>query len=203
MPEFDMKGKVVTGGKWGINWQESLSPRGYPLAHVRSALIKELRRGNERAALFWALELFDMDMSIKVMAEIWADLGVFTHEDVGLADPLATQVVMQAKAVHDLLPQDDNRRRVTLAHAVCYLARTEKTRYVSELLAQITNDLKIGMKRMIPDYAIDMHTKEGREMGRGALHYLTEGAKLENESRDFSIQYRGTAIDRARKKEKK
>jgi hypothetical protein len=30
----------------------------------------------------------------------------------------------------------------------------------------------------IPDYAIDMHTQEGRRRGRGIDHFLTEGTKL-------------------------
>jgi len=32
----------------------------------------------------------------------------------------------------------------------------------------------------IPDYALDKHTKRGREMGRGDLHFWTEGCKIEN-----------------------
>lgn len=34
----------------------------------------------------------------------------------------------------------------------------------------------------IPDYAKDMHTSEGKLLGRDLNHFLTVGCKLENES---------------------
>ena len=33
----------------------------------------------------------------------------------------------------------------------------------------------------IPDFALDMHTKQGKSKGRGIEHFFTEGNKLENE----------------------
>ena len=33
----------------------------------------------------------------------------------------------------------------------------------------------------IPDFALDMHTQKGREMGRDFKHFLAEGSRVENE----------------------
>ena len=198
---MDMQGCLITGGRWGIDWQKSSSGNGYPLAHVRSALIKEMRRGNEEAALYWMLEMAEVHP--RVAEETCTDLAVFSHEDVGLADAQATGVVMAAKAVYDLLPGDDRQCRLALAQAVCYLARAKKTQYVTELLGQVTHLRESGIKKEVPDYAIDVHTKEGRAMGRGLVHYLTEGAMLKNEDKSFPTGYREAAIALAKAKETK
>jgi hypothetical protein len=39
---------------------------------------------------------------------------------------------------------------------------------------------------IIPDYAKDMHTRDGSRMGRGIQHFLTEGSKLVNEDPEFA-----------------
>ena len=199
--ELSMNGRVITGGRWGINWQKTLSSKGYPLAHVRSALIKELRVGKEEAAMFWMLEMADMPPEVSEC--MWADLAVFCSEDIGLANPHATGIVVAAKAVYDSLPKDDARRLVELAHAVCYLARSKKSRYVAELLEHVVHARNVeGLRPSVPDRAIDMHTAEGRAKGRGKLHYLTEAAKLENESSaNLRADYRRAAIERAQVKE--
>ena len=33
---------------------------------------------------------------------------------------------------------------------------------------------------VIPDYAIDIHTKAGRSLGRGVAHFLDEGTVIAN-----------------------
>ena len=38
-----------------------------------------------------------------------------------------------------------------------------------------------GRKPDIPNFALDMHTEKGRDMGRGFKHFLAEGSWVENE----------------------
>ena len=38
-----------------------------------------------------------------------------------------------------------------------------------------------GLKRDIPDYALDFHTRRGKSSGRSWDHWDNEGCKLENE----------------------
>jgi putative ATPase len=188
---------VITGGKYGIDWQRSLSKNGHVLAEVRSALIKEIRRGKEKKALYWMLEMSGADA--RVDWAVWNDLRVFALEDVGLAEPQALGVINAALELHRDLSLADPRRQLCLAHAVCYLARCRKTRFVNELLSAVVDERKNGVFMNIPDYALDMHTCCGRRLGRGLEHYLTFAATSENEAPEFSRKWRRRSIKRARK----
>ena len=53
----------------------------------------------------------------------------------------------------------------------------------------------------IPNYAIDLHLPEGRQLGRGHLHYLLEAASLTNEDESLSKEAREWLIELARQKE--
>ena len=190
----DSKLNVVAGGKFGINWQDSTSSKGHNLAEVRSAVIKEIRRGRAESALFWALEM--VDAGEQVTHKFWEDLRVFALEDVGLANADALGIVTEAQKLFYDLPENDNRRLLSVAHAVCYLTFSKKTRYANEMLAVILENRKGGENLTIPDYAVDLHTRRGREMGRGLLHYLETAAQLTNEHDAFSDRYRKILLSR-------
>src|ERR1700753_32131 len=93
---------LVPGGKRGINWQKSTSIRGYVLAEVLSACIKEIRAGKQEEAIFWALEMYEAGTEASDF--LWECLKVCSIEDVGLADPQALVIVAEAKRLHDELP---------------------------------------------------------------------------------------------------
>ncbi|MCK4515937.1 MAG: hypothetical protein KAU31_11805, partial [Spirochaetaceae bacterium] len=42
----------------------------------------------------------------------------------------------------------------------------------------------------IPDYALDMHTAEGKKLGRGLQHFLEEGAQVAPEFPERDRAYR-------------
>jgi hypothetical protein len=48
--------------------------------------------------------------------------------------------------------------------------------------------LKREMLKAIPDYAIDKHTKAGRELGREIEHFMKEGSILHNEAEIYKVQ---------------
>jgi len=58
-----------------------VTARGYDFFEVASALQKEIRRGNEEAALYWALEL-----GSKFDDFLWSRLSIIASEDIGPAD---------------------------------------------------------------------------------------------------------------------
>jgi replication-associated recombination protein RarA len=182
------KPSVLVGGKFGINWQDSTTARGYSLAEVRSAVIKEIRRLRPDEAMFWTLEM--LECGEQVARELWQDLRVFTLEDVGLASPDALVVVDHCQKLFDDLPKNDNRRLLAVAHAVYYLARSRKTRYANEALTVVLQSRADGARPDIPDYAVDLHTRRGRAVGRGMEHYLTTAACLDNEDTSFPRTYR-------------
>lgn len=47
-----------------------------------------------------------------------------------------------------------------------------------------------GQLPVIPDYAIDMHTAEGRQRGRRVRHFLEEGGKVAPELAQREQTYR-------------
>lgn len=186
-----MDADIKSGGIRGVDWQNSTSPKGYNLAEVLSAVIKEIRRGKEEEAFFWALE---MAISGKEAEKfLWECLAVCSIEDIGLANPSALLQVQATEKLYFTLPErkEDGRRFLVLAHIVAYLARSPKTRYSNELCgAVIQKAVKSEMLPEIPDYALDFHVKRGRDMGRGLSHYLAEAATLENEDKSFPTNFR-------------
>ena len=180
-----------------MNWQESTSPNGFLLAEVISAVIKEIRHGKEEESLAWALEMALSGAEAEDF--LWECLLVFSIEDVGLADPQALRVCFDSQELYFLLPRGDSRRLLAIAHAVAYLCRTKKTRYANELLAVVKARLGDGsMALSMPDRAVDIHTRRGKEQGRGLLHYYTEAATLVNEDPSFPDNYREELTERAR-----
>ncbi len=170
-----------------------ITAKGYDMFEVLAALQKEIRRGKEYEAVYWALELERSKLKPLPKA-LWNRLRVIASEDVGLADPLASLIV-------DVLEKqyyaDKKNSRLFLVHAVLCLARSPKSRMVDNLLAVVYNDER---KLEIPDYALDMHTYSGRKMGRGYDHFFTEGAKLKNQA--FEDPYENAAFEALKKKKK-
>ena len=47
----------------------------------------------------------------------------------------------------------------------------------------------------IPDYALDMHTAKGQNMGRGLNHFFEVGAQLNPEMPDRDLSYRKRILE--------
>jgi hypothetical protein len=83
------------------------------------------------------------------------------------------------------------------AHAIRVLATSPKDRTTDELANLIAHQVDVeGVKPDIPDVALDVHTRRGQLMGRGLVHFLVEGAQVENElpGRDRSYRKRLLAL---------
>jgi replication-associated recombination protein RarA len=151
--------------------------RGYDPFEVLSALQKEIRRGNEYEAVYWATELVTTNPNM-----LWKRLRIIASEDIGPADPTATIVIDALKRNWDSITRRNGASRLFLVHAVLHLARAPKSRTVDDLLTTIYGQIAFENKKLpIPDYALDTHTVRGKIMGRGFDHFLKEGAKLNNE----------------------
>jgi replication-associated recombination protein RarA len=161
--------------RWG---DQRTRPGGYRCDEVSSALQKAIRRGEEELALFFASEL---DLA-GYGGYVWKRLRIIASEDVGLADPQA--VLLVRTLYENWLDQREADRdrwspasRLFLVNAVLALARAKKSRLVDHALVVVYQGERPQPE--IPDYALDMHTKAGRAMGRGAEHFYEEGAVLE------------------------
>ena len=150
----------------------------YNLDEVISAIQKEIRRGNEYHAVYWALELESFNNKT-----LWNRLKVIATEDVGLANPtIPLLIFVLEKNYFDTYKRKTNLSKLFLIYAILLLSRSPKSRIVDDLLSTISSDIKDYNKRIeIPDYALDMHTFRGKKMGRGINHFLEEGVKILNE----------------------
>lgn len=136
-------------------------PDGTPLNEAVSTLIKELRRGNEMEALYWAFQI-----EANFWRYLWRRLFIFAAEDVGLGNPDAiVQIVALASAYETIKKESRNSKPDgnLISMAVLLLARSEKNREADHL-KNVEHVLrkKYGWMASVPDYAIDAHTKRGR-----------------------------------------
>ena len=164
----------------GVKATDKKTKHGYDFYEVLSALQKEIRRGNEYEAVFWAVELESFNIKT-----LWNRLRVVASEDIGLANPSAVLIVDVLKNNYfetRNLEGDSYSYRLFLVNAVLFLARSAKSRIVDDLLITVYGDVEDSKLLTIPDYALDKHTARGRAMKRGFEHFLQKGSKLKNET---------------------
>jgi replication-associated recombination protein RarA len=152
--------------------------RGYDIYELLSALQKDIRRGKEYQAVFWAAELESFNSKM-----LWNRLQVIASEDIGVANPFAPLLIdVLERKYDDARKRNNDSYRLFLVHAVLFLARSRKSRIVDDLLNVVYGEIQHEDKKLpIPDYALDMHTLRGKKMGRGFDHFFSEGNKLKNE----------------------
>jgi replication-associated recombination protein RarA len=153
--------------------------RGYDLHELLSALQKDIRRGQEYEAVFWAVELESLNPRA-----LWNRLKVIASEDIGIANDLAPLVVdVLERNYEEAKTRENDSHRLFLVNAVLFLARSPKSRIVDDITNTVYIEIQHEDKRLpVPDYALDKHTRRGRMMGRGWEHYFTEGIILSNEA---------------------
>ncbi|GAA0410131.1 ATPase AAA [Microbispora corallina] len=176
-------------------WTRVTSLRGFPADELISTLQKSVRRGLLENALLVAREMYESSGELEEV--MWSRLLVMSCEDVGSGDFTEPVVVDSLYRMHERLPRGSGDRWLFAVHAVRFLAGRTKDRTTDELAQWTVHVLGSGERLPeIPDYALDMHTRRGQEMGRDITHFLTEGSKVENElpGRDTSYRERLLAI---------
>jgi len=161
-----------------MTFAEVITPGGYRMGEVASAMQKCIRRGLADDALFWATE-----MDLAGYGEyVFKRLQIIASEDVGLADLYSCIVVATLReAWRDQRKKKDSRHapeRLFLVHAVLFLAQAQKSRLVDHALIVMYEGKR--EKRPVPDFALDRHTARGRAAKRAWKHFWEEGARLEN-----------------------
>lgn len=164
------------------------------LFEVLSAMQKDIRRGNERQAMQWALELIPA-----YEAACWNRLVTIAHEDVGLADPFVLVALPTMRETYmEMRTRGDGGACLVLANAILMLARAPKCRLADEFQCVVRDDHANWPPERVPDYALDKHTAAGKRMGRGVDHWLTEGTHLDNVTTDVPNPYTEEAARRWR-----
>lgn len=156
------------------------TPSGYNIFHLLSALQKDIRRGNEEQALYWAAHLEKYDSYM-----LWNKLMDIASEDIGIANP-SLPVILQTLRIHYIaaVKRRNSSYRLFLANAIIQLARSLKSRVTDDLLWKVYGAIEFdGKKRDIPWYAKDHHTGKGNKD-----RWMQAGTRLENEA-DVSNPY--------------
>ena len=176
-------------------WVAVRTYHGLPADQVISALQKEIRRGNVENAVLLAYEM--VLTSPPLEDYLWQRLMVISVEDVGFGEPLAPVLVNALYQMVQTFDRAMGERRLFAVHAVRYLCGCSKDRSSDEMINWVMRAVASGQAGAhIPDYALDMHTAEGRARGRGPRHFWTEGTQLVPElpHRDRSYRERLLAM---------
>jgi replication-associated recombination protein RarA len=156
----------------------------YDFFEAASSLQKEIRRGKEAEALFWAIELGESYSDF-----LWARLTIISNEDIGLASPETIMLVEALRQQFDFIRKKKGTGwRIILGTAILAMCRAKKTRLSDNFICAITHRRDSeNWKLDPPDYALDQHTQRGRAMGRGFDFWKNEGCKVENEAEGMDI----------------
>ena len=157
---------------------------GLPAMACVSAMQKCIRRGMEREAMEFAVELVHTSKAFLTM--VCNRLEIISHEDIDTAAapwvvPFVRTAVEQAKELYAKNPANPGGTRMALGNAIRLMCRSPKSREGDHFQAAIglANLLEDRVPE-IPDWAYDQHTPKGRRLGRGLEHFRTSSTKLVN-----------------------
>ncbi|MCA9889238.1 MAG: AAA family ATPase [Anaerolineae bacterium] len=177
-------------------WTRIQTAHGLPADEVISSLQKEIRRGHTENA---ALLAGEMIVSSEDMEEyLWFRLQVISVEDVGYGNINAPVLVDALYRMHSRIARPHGDRYLMAFHAVRILCESQKERGSDDLKNWVLHELDHGTVPTIPDYALDMHTRRGQEMGRDLLHFLTEASKVAPEMPNRDRTYLDRLIELAK-----
>lgn len=173
-------------------WTRVRTVHGIAADELISALQKSIRRGLVEQAALIAYEMYASGVELE--GQLWKRLQVISVEDVGFGWREAPAVIDALYRMHRRVPRSDVRFLYAL-HAVRLLALCPKDRTSDEMAWWTSSRVDSGTELpRIPDYALDVHTRRGREMGRGDEHWLREGAVVSNEIPDRDVTYRSRLL---------
>jgi replication-associated recombination protein RarA len=144
-----------------------------------SALQKAIRRGLEREAMEFAVELLHTSKAFHSM--LCNRLEVICHEDLDtLAAPHVFPFVAASLAASkERYSSKIGEARLMIGNCIRLMCRAPKSRAGCHFAAAV--GLKSQLEDFaptIPDWANDQHTLAGKKLGRGIDHFRAEGAKL-------------------------
>ena len=169
-------------------WVDVKTFNGFQADHVISALQKEIRRGNAENAALLAYEMIITSPALEDY--LWQRLKVISVEDIGFGELLAPVLIQSLFEMCSACDRAVGERKLYVIHAVCYLCQCKKDRSTDEMINWINHASKLGnVLPVIPDYALDMHTAEGKKKGRGRRHFFEEASRTIPEVSDRDRTY--------------
>ncbi len=127
-----------------------------------SALHKSVRSSNPDAALYWLARMLDGGADPAYLARRMTRMAV---EDVGLADPRALQMALEAWDAYERLGSPEG--ELALAQCVLYLASTAKSNAGYKALGAARRDIREFGTQPVPMHLRNAPTKLMKELGYG------------------------------------
>ncbi len=175
-------------------WTRVRTVHDLPADEVISSLQKEIRRGNTENAALLAYEM--LSTSAEMEEYLWGRLQVISVEDVGYGNLNAPILIETLYQMHFRIARPRGDRYLFAIHAVRVLCQSQKERGSDDLNNWVNQAIEQkGVLPVIPDYAIDMHTRRGQEMGRDYFHFLMEASKVMPEMPDRDFTYRDRLLE--------
>jgi len=128
-----------------------------------SALHKSVRGSDADASLYWLARLLDAGMDPRYAARRLIRMAC---EDIGLADPRALRLALDAAEVYERLGSPEG--ELALAEAVTYLAVAPKSNAVYKAWNAVRELVKTDGTRPVPMHLRNAPTKLMRGLGHGA-----------------------------------
>ena len=128
-----------------------------------SALHKSVRGSNPDAALYWLARMFDAGMDPRYAAR---RLVRMASEDIGLADPKALRMALDAAEVFERLGSPEG--ELALAQATAYLALAPKSNALYSAWNRLREVVRNDGSRPVPVHLRNAPTGLMKQMGMGA-----------------------------------
>lgn len=133
-----------------------------------SAFQKSLRGSDANAAIYYLAKMIEAGEDPRFIAR---RLIVCSAEDVGLADPNALNVSVNAYKAVELLGLPEG--RIPLAEAVIYVANAPKSNKVIMAIDEALADIQSGKDYPPPMHLRDAHYKDAKKYGFGVDYVYT------------------------------
>jgi putative ATPase len=127
-----------------------------------SALHKSVRGSDPNAALYWVCRMLDGGADPRYVGRRMIRMAV---EDIGLADPRALRLALDACEVYERLGTPEG--ELALAEAVVYLACTAKSNAVYMAYNDARRFIIEDKSRPVPEHLRNAPTKLMKELGFG------------------------------------
>jgi len=130
-----------------------------------SALHKSVRGSNPDAALYWLVRMLDGGADPRYLSRRLIRMAA---EDIGLADPRALRLTLDAAETYERLGSPEG--ELALAEAAVYLACAAKSNAVYNAYNQVRAFIAKDKSRPVPEHLRNAPTKLMKQLGYGKLY---------------------------------
>ena len=132
---------------------------------IISALHKSVRGSHPDAALYWFARMLDGGADARYIAR---RLVRMASEDIGLADPRALRITLDAAETYERLGSPEG--ELALAQAVVYLAVAPKSNAVYLAFNAVRAFVKTDTSRPVPEHLRNAPTRLMQDLGHGKAY---------------------------------